>query len=73
MLVIDSLFTASILLFFTLLGVYYFCCMLWKTLSDSSEPDDWKGHLFFAGLVIAQILGISVFVFAIYAAANAGL
>jgi len=73
MLVVGSFLTAVVLFSFSLLGGYYFYAMLWKTFNDTAEPDSWKGHIFFAALVIAQIIGIGILVFALYVATYAGL
>jgi hypothetical protein len=71
--VVGSILTAVVLCSFSLLGGYYFYCMLWKTFNDTADPDSWTEHLYFAGLVIAQILGIGLLVFALYVAMYAGL
>lgn len=71
--IVGSFLTAVVLFTFSLLGGYYFYSMLWKTFNDTAEPDSWKGHLYFAGLVIAQILGIGILVFALYVAMYARL
>lgn len=69
----DPLLSAVVLIPFTLFAGYYFLSILWQTFDDASELTTWQGHLYFAGLLIMQIVGIGIFVFALYVAVYAGL
>lgn len=69
----DPLLTAVVLIPFSLFAGYYFLSLLWKTFDDASELTTLKGHAYFAGLLIIQLIGISIFVFALYVAAYASL
>lgn len=69
----DLVLTAVVLIPFSLFVGYYFLSILWKTFNDASELTTLKGHAYFAGLLLIQIVAISIFVFALYVAVYAGV
>ena len=73
MYILDPLLTAAVVLPFSLLAGYYFLLIFWKTLQDTPELTGWKTHAYFAGLLIAELMSIALFGFAIYIVISAGL
>jgi hypothetical protein len=64
--VFKSLVTAAVFIPFTLLTLYYFHSIAQQTLQDSEDLTSWQDRLYFAGLVLFQVIGFVVFGILVY-------
>lgn len=64
--VFKSLVTAAVFIPFTLLTLYYFHSIAQQTLQDSEDLTSWQDRLYFAGLVLFELIGLLLFGVLIY-------